>query len=401
MSRPVPVVALLSLLALVGCSRGGGAQARGGEADPPRPVKAVTVKEDNVRRSIDIVGTLEAAEDVTISAEVEGKVSRILADLGDRVTAGQVLVELDREKLEYRYEASRAALERALAKYGADGSGADDLLPLEKTPDVQKAAADLAQAEQAATRARELTKRALLPEQQLDDAEARYQSAKASYESALQSAKNLRADIDAAQANVRLADRERRDALIRAPFDAYVQKRLVSPGTFVRLQTTVMNLVKINPLKLTGEVPERMAPWVKVGQAMELRVDAYPDRIITGTIARISPAVNQQTRAFPLEATVPNADGLLKPGTFARARIVSDRVDRVVAVPVAALQYRYGVNRVFLIRKDRLVGREVKLGDRLGDQVEVVTGLQPGDVIVVSDVERLADGLTVSAKSGE
>ncbi len=240
-----------------------------------------------------------------------------------------------------------------------------------------------------------------MAQQQLDDAETRYEAARAGYESAVQTAKNLAADIDAADANMRLAERELRDALIKAPFDGYVQKRFVSPGVFVRVQTPVMSLVKIDPLKLVGEVPEHMEPWVSVGQTVELRVDAYPDRVVTGRIARISPAVNQQTRAFPLEATVPNPDGLLKPGTFARARIVSSRVNRILEVPMAALQYRYGVNRVFVVDRDHLVSHEVKLGDRLGDRVEIVAGLSPNDVIVVSDVEQLADGLKVAVARGE
>lgn len=405
MSRALSVLMLGCLLPLAGCSGSGSAQARG-DNTPPTRVKWIAVRADTVRRSIDIVGTLAAADEVVVSSEVEGKVSRIHADLGDRVSAGAVLVELDREKLEYRYNASRAAWQRARARYGLDNSnggtdGADPAeRPVESTPDVQKAAAELAQAEQAVARARELSRRGLLPNQQLDDAEARYRAAKAGYDSAVQNARNLRADIDAGEANMRLAERELRDAFVRAPFDAYVQKRLVSPGMFVRMQSPVMSLVKVDPLKLTGEVPERMAPWVRVGQAVQVRVDAYPDRVVPGTIARLSPAVNQQTRAFPLEATVPNHDGALKPGTFARARIVSDKVDHVLAVPVGALQYRYGVNRVFVIKGDRLVAREVKTGDRLGDRMEITAGVQPGDRIVVGDVEPLADGLRVAPEHG-
>lgn len=405
MFRALFALLLCCLVPLAGCSNTGKAQARDDNARP-RAVKWIAVRADTVRRSIDIVGTLAAAEEVVVSSEVEGKVSRIRADLGDRVQAGAVLVELDREKLEYRYNASRAAWQRARARYGLDdgngnggsggASGRRVDRPVESTPDVQKAAAELAQAEQAVTRARELARRGLLPNQQLDDAEGRYRSAKAGYDAAVQNARNLRADIDAGEANMHLAERELRDALVRAPFDGYVQKRLVSPGMFVRVQSPVMSLVKIDPLKLTGEVPERMAPWVRIGQTVQLRVDAYPDRVVAGTIARISPAVNQQTRAFPLEATVPNRDGLLKPGTFARARILSDKVDQVLAVPVGALQYRYGVNRVFIIKGDRLIAREVKTGDRLGDRMEITAGVQPGDRIVVGDVEPLADGLRVA-----
>jgi multidrug efflux pump subunit AcrA (membrane-fusion protein) len=396
MSRFVLSLLVGCLLPIAACSGVGSAQSRAPEA-APRKVRAIAVRPDTVRRTIEIVGTLAAAEEVTISSEVEGKVSRLHADLGDRVSAGSVLVELDREKLEYRYAASRAALQRAKARYGVDDSLPDALRPLERTPDVQKAAADLAQAEQAVVRARELSKRGLLPNQQLDDAEARYQSAKAGYDSAMQNARNLRADIDAGEANVRLAGRELRDSQVRAPFDGYVQKRLVTPGMFVRLQSPVMMLVKVDPLKLTGEVPERLAPWVRVGQQVEVRVDAYPDSVVVGTISRISPAVNQQTRAFPLEAAVPNRDSRLKPGTFARARILSDRMDQVVAVPVSALQYRYGVNRVFLIKGDRLIAREVKTGDRLGDRMEITEGVRAGDRIVATDVEPLAEGLRVAA----
>lgn len=395
MSRALLGVLVSLCLAGAACSRETAAQSRSRDEAPAKPIKTLAVSADQVRRTIDIVGTLSAVEEATISSEVDAKVSRIRADLGDHVSAGDVLIELDREKLEYSYQASRAAVERARAKYGVADDGRT-LRQVETTPDVQKAAADLAQAEQSVTRARELSKRGLVSRQQLDDAEARYQSTKAEYDAALQNARNLRADIDAGEANMRLAERSLKDAFIRAPFDGYVQKRLVSPGMFVGVQTPVMTLVKVNPLKLTGEVPERMAPWVRVGQKVEIRVDAFPDRVLPGSISRISPAVNQQTRAFPLEATVPNADGGLKPGTFARARILSDRVDRVVAVPVASLQYRYGVNRVFVVAGDRLAAREVKLGDRLGDRMEVTSGVQPGERIAAADVDSLADGIRVS-----
>ena len=306
--------------------------------DATRAVTIENVRQEQLRRAIDVVGTLAAVEEVTVSSEVEGKVSRIVADLGDRVGAGQVLVELDREKLQYSVDQQRAALNRALAKYGAEEVSAA-LPPLDQTPDVKKAAAELYQAEQAFKRADELQRRQLLPKQQLDDADATLRTKKAAYDSAIQNAKNLRADIDASEANLRLATRSLRDASIRAPFDAYVEKRLVSQGEYVKVQTPVMTLVKVDPLKLTTEVPEKMAPWVKVGQSLELVVEAS-DKPLQGTVARISPGVNSQTRAFALEGRVPNPNGLLKPGTFARVRLTTDKTDSVVTVPAVALQYR-------------------------------------------------------------
>lgn len=363
----------------------------------PQAVVVATVEAHELRRSIDVVGTLAADEEVTVSSEVEGRVLRIAADLGDRVKAGQPLVVLDPEKLQYRLDQQRATLGRAMARYGvADASQA--LPAIDRTPDVQRAAAELELANQAFRRATELYKQKLLPQQQMDDADAILKTKKAAYESAIQGSRNLRADIDSEQANLKLAEAAVRDGTIRAPFDAYVQKRLVSPGEFVKAQTAVMSLVKIDPLKLTAEVPEKMAPWVKVGQPLTLAVEAMPGTGIKGEIARLSPAVNPQTRSFPLEGRVPNPGGNLKPGGFARVHIDTDLVDRVLTVPAAALQYRYGVNRVFVVKGDRVRATEIKIGDRVGERVEVVGGVTAGESIAATDVEKLADGTPVTTQ---
>src|SRR6185295_9273219 len=100
---------------------------------------------------------------------------------------------------------------------------------------------------------------------------------------------------------------------------------------------------------LRSEIPERMAPWVKVGQPLSLRVDAFPDKHFTATISRISPAVTTQTRTFAFEALAPNPEALLKPGTFARVRLETSLVEQVVTIPYNAMQYRYGVYRAFAV----------------------------------------------------
>jgi multidrug efflux pump subunit AcrA (membrane-fusion protein) len=389
------VVAVTALAALTGagCSRTDTAQARGRDG-APKPVKIELVREETVRRGVEVVGTLAAEDEVTVSSEADGAVSRILADLGDQVKAGQVLVELDREKLQYSYDQQKAAHARALAKYGA--ASASNPPPIEQTPDVQRASAELVQARQAYQRAEELHKRQLVPKQALEDAEATLHAKQAGYDSALQNAKNLRADIDASEATMKLADRQLRDTAIRAPFDGYVQKRLVALGQLVKAPTPVMSLVRIDPLKVTAEIPERLAPWIKVGQDVTLFVDAYPNRSIAGRVSRISPAVNTSSRAFSFEALVPNGGGQLKPGTFARVRVETSRVDTVLTLPYTALQYRYGVNRVFVVNDERLAVRELKVGDRLGDRIEIVSGVKTGEQVAVTDIEKLTDGLKVS-----
>lgn len=383
-------------LALTGCSKADTAQARGREA--AKSVKVEPVREESLHRTVEVVGTLAAVDEATISSEAEGRVSHLYTDLGDRVKAGQVLVGLDREKLQYNYDQQKAALDRALAQFGAPDT--THLPAFEMTPDVQRAKAELVQAQQAYDRAAALNSRQLLPKQGLDDAEAMLQTKKAGYETALQNAKNLRANIDASDASAKLADRQLRDADIRAPFDGYVSQRLVNLGQFVKNQTPVMSVVRVDPLKVTAEIPEKMAPWMKVGQPVELHVDAYPDRKFVGTLSRISPAVNTATRAFPFEALVPNIDALLKPGTFARVHIESNKVDQVLTVSYTAIQYRYGVNRLFVVDGDHLSVRELKVGERVGDRIEVTAGVKPGEVVALTDVDKLVDGERVTAERG-
>jgi RND family efflux transporter MFP subunit len=380
-------------LGVGGCSKADTAQARSTDG-AARPVKVEAVRQDAVPRAVDVVGTLAAVDQVTISSEADGKVRAILADLGDRVTAGQVLIQLDNEKQQYTYQQQQAALARALAQFGAPDP--EHLPEIEKTPEVQKANADLVQATQASDRATELFKRTLISQQALDDAQAALQSKRATYTSSLQNAKNLRASIQASEATMKLAGRQLRDTEIRAPFDGFVEKRLVNMGELVKTQAPVMTVVRLNPLKVIAEIPEKMAPWIQNGQAVGLRVDAYQDKTFTGKVSRISPAVNTATRAFPFEALVPNADTILKPGTFARVHIESGKVDNVLTVPYTALQYRYGVNRVFVVQGAKVAMRELSVGERLGDRIEVMSGVKAGDRVVVADVDTLADGNSVT-----
>lgn len=397
-SRPLASLVLLFAAAACGVTAAGcrgDSNARAGTRDTPaKTVQTEQVDEQQIRRAIDVVGTLAAEDEVTISAEVEGRVRRLAADLGDRVQQGQVLVELDPEKLQYAVDQQKAAYARALASFGA--SDIKQLPPLERTPDVQRADAELGQAKQTHQRAEELSKRSLVPIQTLDDAAAVMRAKQAGYELALQNAKNLRADIDASAAGVALAERRLRDATIRAPFAGLVQQRIVSLGEFVKAEMAVMRIVRVDPLKVTAEIPERMTPWVAVGQPVTLQVDAYADRKIVGKISRISPGVNQATRAFAFEALVANADSLLKPGTFARVHIETAQLERVATVSYAALQYRYGTYRAFVVDGDKLVSRELKVGERVGDRIEVIDGIRAGERIAVSDVESLADGMTVA-----
>jgi membrane fusion protein (multidrug efflux system) len=385
------LLALSTVPAVAGCSRSRKAEAA--EPAAARSVKTETAQLRDVRRQVDVVGTLAAREEVTVSAEVEGRVARLVHDLGDRVNAGDPLVELDPEKLRFKVAEQRAGLDQARARFGAGADG--ELPPIERMPEVVSAAAQLADAQQQYERAQTLAGRSLLPQSQLDEAKTKVATAKAAHESALAAARQLRAEIAARASTLGFAERELRDAVIRAPFEGYVAERLVTPGQFVGLKEPIMRIVRLHPLKLTAEIPERFAPWIETGRELAVRADAYPGQSFPGKIVRISPSVNLRSRAFAVEGEVPNPDGRLKPGTFARVQITTDHIDRALTVPAAAIQNRYGTNRVFVVNQGQLVGKEVVMGDRVGERVEVLQGLDAGTTIVASDVEQLSEGMRV------
>jgi len=377
------------------CGRSSDAKERPKEPKP-KSVAIERVRRESLRRDLEVVGTLAAQDEVTISAQSEGMVFKVLADLGDIVEADQPLVELDQEKLRYNLDQQKATLARARTKYGATVSGE---LPEEKdTPDVRRAAAELAQARQFYERARALDQSKLIAQQAMDDARATFETKNASYDLAVQNARNLRADIDVADAATKLATRQLRDAVIRAPFQAYVQKRMVAPGQLVAAQTPVMSLVRVGPLKIIAEIPERMAPWVRVNQGVKFQADAFPGRTFTATVSRISPAVNAQTRSFAFEAIA--NDSSLKPGTFAKVHLETLLAEPALTISFAAVQYRFGVSRVFVVNGNTLGVREVKLGDRHGERIEIVEGLKEGEAVALTDVDNLTDGMKVILTGG-
>jgi RND family efflux transporter MFP subunit len=382
--------------AVSGC--GGAAQASKSDTHDVLSVEVIRVERIELRRSVEAVGTLAAHDQATVSAEVAGRVARVAVDMGDKVKAGSPLVFLDGERLRYHTTEQQAALQQTRAKLGADGGR---LPPPGQTPDVLSAAAKRAQAQQAFDRAQALAAKNLISRQDLEAAETNLQTAAAAHEAAIAAERELRAELVAKEATLDSTARDLKDTTIRAPFDGVVAERMVSEGQYVNAQAPVIRLVRLDPLRLTADVPEKFAPNVRVGQPIELRTDAFPDAPVTGTITRIGPDVNLKSRAFAIEADVHNEDGLLKPGTFARLKIATTKVDHAIVVPAAAIQTRYGTSVAFVVQDGKLKASEVTLGDRLGPRVEVAEGLEAGQIIVADQVDGLTAGLPVRPRSAD
>jgi len=396
------VVRLLSLALLVttpltfaSCSKTSG---KAVDASTPRTVavKAFVVEQKQIRRNVDSVGSLFALDEVTVSSEVEGRVEQVLVDVGDHVSSGQTIVKVVPTELQLTLDQQKANLQQARARLGISENG-EDLKDVRNAPEVKKAAADLADAEQKFKRAKQLFEQGLLPKQSYDEAESRSNAARAAYDLAVQAVENLRGQLAQSKAATSLAQKKVGDSNIRAPFAGQVKERSVTQGQYLKVQTPVMVIVNVDPMRVRLKVPEKMAAWVKTGQEVSVTLEAYPGRTFTGKITRINPSVDQQTRAFEVEALIDNKESLLKPGFFVKATIPSNYVVDALFVPQDALLYVYGVYKVFVIDGNTVREREVKLGERSGDEVEIVEGLKQGERIAISTKsgQELKEGTSI------
>jgi len=376
-----------------GCSRTQTASARG-DAGNPIAVRAYPVQEEVIRRRVQAVGSLYALEESTISAEVEARVERVLVDMGDSVREGQALVQLDGTELRYELDRQRAIVRQVRAQLGI---GPGDPLPRDpaQVAFVQRAAADLYEAEQRFHRAEQLFRDKLISQQDLDQASARFQGARAAHDLAVQQVEQLKAQLQSSEAARKLAEKKLADTEIRAPFPGSIKERRVSPGEFLKVQSPVMVIVRTDQLRARLAVPEKWASTVKTGAMIEVQVEAYPGEAFQGKLVRINPAVLQDSRTFDVEALLPNPARKLKPGFFIQASLPSDLQEKTLTVPDQTVTYRYGVYKVYVVSGSRVAERQIKPGAQQNSRVEILEGLRAGELVAVAVQGDLRDGASV------
>ncbi len=309
-------------------------------ASPAVAIEVVPAREMTRTTDIAAIGSLQSDESVQLAPEVAGKVSEIRFDEGTLVKAGDVLVKLDdslaratEAELKVRLDLANINLERAKRMAG-NGTGT--------TRDLDAATAE------------QNTARALLEVQRVE-----------------------------------LAKHE-----ILAPFDGVVGLRTVSVGSYVSIGTELVNLEKIDVLKLDFKVPEIHLRKLKIGQTVEVTVDAAPGETFTGTIYAIDPKVDVNGRALSVRARLDNADMNLRPGLFARIVIKGMDERKVVLVPEAAIVARGQDRLVWLVEDGKAVETKVALGERGGGEVQL-EGVASGATVVTAGHARLRQGAEV------
>ncbi len=351
------MIALIAFPAVFGtaCSKKSEAAAAQ-RADNAVPIDVQPVTTMKVDRTLAVVGTLFAKDEATIGAEVEGQVEKTLVDFGDRVKAGQELASIDTTSYE------------ALAK---------------------QASANVAKALATADNA----------EKDLKRVEALGQiSSPSDRDKADSAAEQARAEVKAAQASEAIAKLNLERSHVKVPFDAAVAERIASAGDFKKIGEPLFRVVNDGVLKYIVQAPERYAGLVQKEQLVTFTVDAYPGEKFEGKVYLISPQVNTTTRAFAFGALVPNAERKLRANSFARGELILERDVPTAVVPLDAVVNFVGISKVFVIQNGLAKSRTVEVGRVFDGKQEILSGVKPGEAIVVSGQSKLYDGAKVRVK---
>ncbi len=349
--RPI----LLGLLAV--------AFACGGEANAPPPlappVAVKPVRVADVVDEIEATGQLLARDRAKIAAEVSGRITAIEIYEGGAVEAGDEVLKIDPERRELELKRTRAQLEGARATFLDDKREWRRFRALKEKNFAAQARLEEAEAELAASRSR----------------------------------------LEAAEAQVGIAERALADATVCAPFAGLIADRLVSIGEFVQTSQPLLELVALDPIEVEFHLAEIDSARVHLGDTVRVLVAPFPDEAFPATVTFISPVINPRTRTLRVKGRIDNGDGRLRPGLFARADLGVSERKGVTLVPEEAILQRADGAVLFRLDEGNFVERlVVETGTHRQGDIEVVSGIRPGDSVVIRGHAALVDGSRVSVR---
>ncbi|HEX7860902.1 MAG TPA: efflux RND transporter periplasmic adaptor subunit [Verrucomicrobiae bacterium] len=402
-AKRIFVFLLCGVFALLGISGCGKKQEQKGGGGAPqleaKKVRVARVEQLAVEETVYATGTLGAQDRATMSAKVPGRVEAILVDLGSAVKEGDLLARIERHDYELRVRQADAALAQARARLGLSLGGEEDKVEPEKASIVKEARAVLSEALKNRDRVKNLRAEGVVPDADVETAEAAYQVAVNRYDEAIHEAKNRMATLAMRQAELGLAQQQLKETEIRAPFAGMVEQRQTSPGEFMNVGAPLLTVVRVDPIRLRLEVSEKDAPRVRIGQVVHMQVEGS-ERQHDGKISRISPVITADNRMLQAEADVANAEGLLRPGSFVKANVVVNDKAPGLFVPESAVQTFAGIQKIFLVGSGKAIEKEVRVGRERDGFVEAEGEFKDGDVVVI-DPGNLRNGQPVEVTTNE
>jgi len=400
---------VLLIVSLAACSQqgtsnknGGGRGGRGqraGGGGQPIDVRTASIQRISIQRSVELSGTLVSPDQARVSSEVAGIVRDVLVEIGQEVKVGQELVRLDTIELNLALQRAESALRQTEAQLGIAESTTppqDDQISAVRT-----AAANRDDARSQLTRAQELFNKGLSSKADLDTAQTRVKVTEAAYQAAVENVQSLKASLQDRRAAYELAKKKLNDAVIRAPIAGAIAERSAQRGEYIRENTPIATIVRMNPLKLRTGVQEKYANLIHQNQMVDFQVEPYPTEMFHGKIAYISPAVDQGTRTFTAEILVDNPQYKLKPGFFTKGEILVHRDENVLAVPEETVSNLAGVSSVYVISNGVVKQTTIRTGEHEGKFIEVVEGLKGDEILASSNLNELVSGSRVGSGGEE
>jgi RND family efflux transporter MFP subunit len=391
---PFLVLGLVACTSLGACRGEVATQVAAAESPAP-PVSVAAVQKQPIDRYLRVTGSLIADEQAEVSAETAGRVVEISVERGTRVQQGTLLARISPAETSAQLQEAEANAAQIEARLGLDGGRPFDAA---QVPEVVNARASLDLAQSEFDRIRSLLDQKVVSQSEFDQRRTQVEAARQQYEVALNSARQSYRSLDAARARTSLARKAVADTAVRAPFAGLVAERVVSVGDYVTRGARVATVVRVDPLRLELTVPEQSVSLVAPGLPVKVTVDAYPNEEFDARIRFVSPGLRADQRALTVEAVASNSDGRLKPGMFATARILQPQGAPALLVPAAAVETIAGTSRVYVVKTNRIEERIVTTGERVGDLVEVTSGVGSGESVARDPNGRLADGQAVTAR---
>jgi RND family efflux transporter MFP subunit len=367
-------------------------QGRTADNKAPRQVKITSVAETPFGETVTANGTLAAFDQTTVSVKVPGRVRMISVDLGSVVRRGQLIAQVDSQDYNLRVQQAEASLAQARARLGLTPEGNDDRIDPEQTSTVRQARAVYDEAKFNRDRAARLVEQGVIAKAEFDSANAAFKVAEGRYQDAYEEVRNRQGILAQRKSELDLARQQLKDTAVVAPLDGIVQEKVASVGEYMAAGAPVVNIVKMDPLRLRAEIPERESRSVHTGQDVRVTVEGDTN-VYVGKIMRLSPVIAEQNRMLVVEADVRN-NGTLRPGSFAHAEIVTNDAKMAVTVPNNAIVTFAGIEKVILVQNGKALERPITTGRRGTDFTEIVAGVNVGEKVIV-DPGNLQSGQAV------
>jgi multidrug efflux pump subunit AcrA (membrane-fusion protein) len=430
--RQVLGAAFLSVLVLAivpGCGHGGAeGEAQASTADRVVPVTVAPLERRTIEQTVEAVGTLRGWEQVTVGSKRTGRVVRVLHDMGDRVQPEEPLVELEAVDAQLKLKQAESKYLGELVRLGITAQQADEFVnrygmgeellrgkvaeeAIERVPSVVQMRVSKERAEHNLARQRALAQRGASTAQELEDMEHTFHEAEATYQNAKFLARNVIANALSTRIAMNQAKQELQDMTIVSPtpqllppgtnqstrLEYGVTRRSVAEGQMIREGEAVAELVIEDPLRLWMNVPERYTDSVQSGQLVRVTVPSHPDLPFEGKVVRINPSVDATSRTFQVEALIPNERGLLRPGGFAKAAIVTDAKAEAAVVPLESVVRFAGVTKLFIVENGKAhTIDDLQTGVEGRGWIQVISQQLPASAEVVTTGQtQLAEGTAI------